>query len=69
MDQDVSTCLRVKYFPKVATEIKLSEIYAVDLNDHGSIYISSLPPATECLLLGEDIQVCSCCLQLCNFFP
>ncbi|XP_027927790.1 ceramide kinase isoform X1 [Vigna unguiculata] len=54
---DVSTCLRVKYFPKAATEIKLSEIYAVELNGHGSIYISSLPPASECLLLGQDIQM------------
>ncbi|KAG2372099.1 Ceramide kinase [Vigna angularis] len=57
LDNDISTCLRVKYFPKAATEIKLSEIYAVELNGHGSIYISSLPPAPECLLLGQDIQM------------
>ncbi|CAJ1958631.1 unnamed protein product [Sphenostylis stenocarpa] len=42
---------------KLEQMIKLSEIYAVELNGHGSIYISNLPPATECLLLGQDIQM------------
>lgn len=68
MEQDVSTCLGIKYFSKVATGIKLSDIYAVELNDHGSIHISSLSPATECLFLGQDIKVCSCS-WLCNFVP
>ncbi|KAG5048976.1 hypothetical protein AAZX31_04G113400 [Glycine max] len=59
LDNDVSTCLGIKYFSKVATGIKLSDIYAFELNDHGSIHISSLPPATECLLLGQDIKMYS----------
>ncbi|KAG5033483.1 hypothetical protein JHK85_017465 [Glycine max] len=59
LDNDVSTCLGIKYFSKVATGIKLSDIYAVELNDHGSIHISSLSPATECLFLGQDIKMYS----------
>ncbi|KAK7401435.1 hypothetical protein VNO78_12918 [Psophocarpus tetragonolobus] len=57
LDNDVSTCLGIKYFSKVATGIKLSDMYAVELNDHGPIHISSLPSATECLILGEDIKM------------
>lgn len=57
LDNDVSTCLGIKCFSKVATEIKLSDIYAVELSDHGSIHISNFPPATECLLLGEEMEM------------
>ncbi|TKY49846.1 Ceramide kinase [Spatholobus suberectus] len=56
-ENDASTCLGIKYFTKVATKIKFSDIYAVELNDCGSIHISNLPPAAECLLLGQDIKM------------
>lgn len=57
MEQDVSTCLGIKCVSKVATEIKLSDIYAVELSHHGLIHISNLPRATEHLLFGQDIKV------------
>lgn len=57
LDDDVSTCLGIKSISKVATEIKLSDVYAVELNDHGSIQISNLPPTTECLRLDQDIKM------------
>lgn len=60
MEQDGSTCLGVKYASKVANEIKLSDIYAVELTDYGLIHISNLPHATERLLFGQEIKVCSC---------
>ncbi|KAL2335886.1 hypothetical protein Fmac_010332 [Flemingia macrophylla] len=41
----------------VATEIKLSDIYAVELSDHGSINTLNFLPATECLHLGEEIEM------------
>lgn len=47
LDNDVSTCLGIKSISKVATEIKLSDIYAVELNDQGSIRTSNLPSSTE----------------------
>lgn len=68
MEQDVSVCLGIKHAAKVATEIKLSDIYAVELIDHGLIHISNLPRSTERLLLGPDKKVCSCS-WLCNSFP
>ncbi|XP_027331452.1 ceramide kinase isoform X2 [Abrus precatorius] len=57
LDNDVSACLGFKYDSNVATEIKLSDIYAVELNNHGLIHISNLPHATECLLLGHDLKM------------
>lgn len=58
MEQDDSTCLGIKCVSKVATEITLSDIYAVEIIDHGLIHISNLPHATERLLLGHEIKVC-----------
>ncbi|RDX74198.1 Ceramide kinase [Mucuna pruriens] len=57
LDNDTSICLGIKYFSKVDTGIKLSDIYAVELNDHASVHISNLPHATECLFLGQDIKM------------
>ncbi|KAK7271560.1 hypothetical protein RJT34_27566 [Clitoria ternatea] len=57
LDNDVSSCLGIKDFSKVATEIKLSDIYAIEFNNHGLIHISNLPHATERLLLGHDLKM------------
>ncbi|XP_057454047.1 ceramide kinase [Lotus japonicus] len=57
LENDVSTCLGIKCVSKVATEIKLSDIYAVELSHHGLIHISNLPRATEHLLFGQDIKM------------
>ncbi|XP_061348924.1 ceramide kinase isoform X2 [Gastrolobium bilobum] len=56
-DNDDSICLGIKSVSKVVTEIKLADIYAVELIDHGSIHISNLPRATERLLLGHGVKM------------
>jgi ceramide kinase len=60
MEQDVSSCLGIKYVSKVPNEIKLSDIYAVELIDNSSFHMSNLPRSTERTLLIHDIKVCSC---------
>lgn len=60
MEQDVSTCLGIKYVSKVASEIKLSDIYAVELIDNSSIHKLNLPRGTERTLSSHDRKVCSC---------
>ena len=60
MEQDVSTCLGLKYVSKVASEIKLSDIYAVELIDNSSIHKSNLPRGNERTFSSHDIKVCSC---------
>ncbi|KAK7322456.1 hypothetical protein VNO77_25837 [Canavalia gladiata] len=57
LDNDVSACLGFRSFSKVDTEIKLSDIYAVELNDHDLLPISNFPHATEHLLLAEDLKM------------
>ncbi|KAK7259766.1 hypothetical protein RIF29_25379 [Crotalaria pallida] len=54
LGNDDSICLGIKCAAKVATGIKLSDIYAVELTDHGLVHISNLPHATERILLGPE---------------
>ncbi|KAE9593996.1 putative ceramide kinase [Lupinus albus] len=54
LGNDDSNCLGIKCVSKVATEIKLSDVYAVELTDHGLVHISNLPHATERLHLGHE---------------
>lgn len=54
LENDVSTCLGIKYVSKVASEIKLSDIYAVELIDNSSIHKSNLPRGTERTLSSHD---------------
>ncbi|XP_052111263.1 ceramide kinase [Arachis duranensis] len=54
---DGSICFGIKSRSKAASEIKLSDIYAVELSHHGPIHITNLPRATEHLLFGNDIKL------------
>nr|XP_025624714.1 ceramide kinase isoform X4 [Arachis hypogaea] len=54
---DGSICFGIKSRSKAASEIKLSDIYAVELSHHGPIHITNLPHATEHLLFGNDIKL------------
>ncbi|CAL2243372.1 unnamed protein product [Prunus armeniaca] len=47
LDNDDSTCLGIK--TKVATEIKFSDVYAVELIDYGLIHGSNISNARKCL--------------------
>ncbi|PQQ00104.1 ceramide kinase [Prunus yedoensis var. nudiflora] len=47
LDNDDSTCLGIK--SKVATEIKFSDVYAVELIDYGLIHGSNISNARKCL--------------------
>lgn len=58
----------IKCNSKAATGIKLSDIYAVELIDHGLIYFSNLSRATKHLLGHDDVKVCSCS-YLCAYIP
>ncbi|XP_058721934.1 ceramide kinase-like isoform X2 [Vicia villosa] len=57
VENDVSTCLGIKYVSKIANEIALSDIYAVELRDISLIHKSNLPRATERTLLVHDIKM------------
>ncbi|XVE56428.1 hypothetical protein DITRI_Ditri04bG0008200 [Diplodiscus trichospermus] len=50
LEDDGSTCLGLKFFPKIATEVKFSDIYAVELMDSGRIQEPNLTSAAECFL-------------------
>ncbi|XP_022737150.1 ceramide kinase-like [Durio zibethinus] len=52
-DNGASTCLGIKFVPEIATEFKLSDIYAVELTDSDMIQESNLTCAGECFL-GND---------------
>ncbi|KAJ7949486.1 Ceramide kinase [Quillaja saponaria] len=56
LDNDDSTCLGIKFVSKVATEIKLSDIYAVELIHHGSIHLPRLQEARR-RLLGHEHEM------------
>ncbi|CAL0301761.1 unnamed protein product [Lupinus luteus] len=58
LGNDDSNCLGIKCVSKVATEIKLSYVYAIELTDHGLAHISNLPHATEHLLVGHEKKMC-----------
>ncbi|WJX30458.1 ceramide kinase [Trifolium repens] len=57
LENDVSSCLGIKYVSKVPNEIKLSDIYAVELIDNSSFHMSNLPRSTERTLLIHDIKI------------
>ncbi|XP_008234502.1 PREDICTED: ceramide kinase [Prunus mume] len=54
LDNDDSTCLGIK--SKVATEIKFSDVYAVELIDYGLIHGSNISNARKCLS-GHDSEI------------
>lgn len=47
----------VKLTPKVVTEIKFSDVFAVELIDYGLVHESNLPNAGK-FLVGHDNEVC-----------
>ncbi|CAL0310992.1 unnamed protein product [Lupinus luteus] len=57
LGNDDSICFGIKYVSKVATEIRISDIYAVELTDNGLVHISNFPHATEHLFLGHEKQM------------
>ncbi|XP_027190896.1 ceramide kinase isoform X2 [Cicer arietinum] len=57
LENDVSSCLGIKYVSKIVTEIKLSDIYAVELIDNRLTHISNLPRTTERTCSGHDIKM------------
>lgn len=54
LDNDDSTCLGIK--SKVATEIKFSHVYAVELIDYGLIHGPNISNARKCLS-GHDLEI------------
>ncbi|MED6191858.1 hypothetical protein PIB30_004518 [Stylosanthes scabra] len=56
-DTDRSICFGIKSRFKAASEIKLSDIYAVELSHHGLIQMTNLPHSTEHLIFGTDIKL------------
>ena len=56
-DGSISNCFGIKYVSKVATDIKLSDIYAVELIDNSLNHRSNLPRTTEHTLLFHDIKM------------
>lgn len=57
MGQDESTCLGIKRDSKVSTNIKFSDLYAVEFINYGIIRGSNLPNAGR-FLLGHNFEVC-----------
>ncbi|KAG6698887.1 hypothetical protein I3843_08G041700 [Carya illinoinensis] len=55
-NNDESSCLGVKLAPKVVTEIKFSDVYAVELIDYGLVHESNLPNAGK-FLVGHDNEM------------
>ncbi|XP_041021483.1 ceramide kinase isoform X2 [Juglans microcarpa x Juglans regia] len=55
-NNDESSCLGIKLAPKVVTEIKFSDVYAVELIDYGLVHESNLPNAGK-FLVGHDNEM------------
>ncbi|KAG2692213.1 hypothetical protein I3760_08G041900 [Carya illinoinensis] len=55
-NNDESSCFGVKLAPKVVTEIKFSDVYAVELIDYGLVHESNLPNAGK-FLVGHDNEM------------
>ena len=58
MKLDESICLGRNLAPKDETEIKFSDVYAVEFIDYGLVHESNLPIVGRCLV-GNDHEVCS----------
>lgn len=56
VNHDESTCLGRNLAPKDATEIKLSDVYAVEFIDYGLVHESNLPNVGRCLV-GNDHEM------------
>ncbi|KAE8703474.1 Ceramide kinase [Hibiscus syriacus] len=56
LDNDGSTCLGIKFLPKMATKLIISDIYAVELMNGDVIQESDLTTVTECFLGSEDLD-------------
>ncbi|KAK9913987.1 hypothetical protein M0R45_037786 [Rubus argutus] len=58
LDNDDSTCLGIKFASKVATtEIKFSDVYSVELINHGLIRGSNVSNARRCLKGQHDSEI------------
>ncbi|XP_022737487.1 ceramide kinase-like isoform X2 [Durio zibethinus] len=53
-DNGGSTCLGIKLVPDIPTEVKFSDIYAVEVADSGMIQESNLTSVGECFLGNES---------------
>jgi hypothetical protein len=53
LKQDESTCLGIKLAPNSATEIKFSDIYAVEFISYGLVHESNLPSSGRCLVHND----------------
>ncbi|XP_019440893.1 PREDICTED: ceramide kinase-like isoform X2 [Lupinus angustifolius] len=53
-NQDGLTWKLMESLGNVATEIRISDIYAVELTDHDLVHISNLPHANEHLFVGHE---------------
>ncbi|KAF3433182.1 hypothetical protein FNV43_RR24284 [Rhamnella rubrinervis] len=55
-NKDESTCLGIKLLSKIATDIKFSDVYAVEFINYGMIHGSNLPNAGR-YLLGHNSEM------------
>ncbi|XP_031281217.1 ceramide kinase-like [Pistacia vera] len=55
-DNDGSSCLKIKFSAKLPTEIKFSDVYAVELTNYGSIHKVNRPNAGNKLLGRESLD-------------
>lgn len=53
LQQDESTYLGIKLAPKSATEIKFSDVYAVEFISYGLVHESNLPSYGRCLVHND----------------
>lgn len=54
LEQDGSSCLRIKFGAKLPNEIKFSDVYAVELTDYGLIHKGNCLTAANILMRRES---------------
>ncbi|KAM1368308.1 hypothetical protein PS1_001653 [Malus domestica] len=57
LENDDSTCLGITFTSKVATEIKFSDAYSVELISHGLIHVPKVSNARRCLSGHHESEV------------
>ncbi|XP_050156497.1 ceramide kinase isoform X29 [Malus sylvestris] len=57
LENDDSTCLGITFTSKVATEIKFSDVYSVELISHGLIHVPKVSNARRCLSGHHESEV------------
>jgi hypothetical protein len=55
LKQDESTCLGIKLASKSSTEIKFSDVYAVEFINYGLAHESNLPSSGRCLVHNDEV--------------